>query len=123
MIGCLILCGRSTGRRLASSASSTGPLLGIAAFAFTSLVFGLVLPEVPEATARETNDPVTVLLVGATAYAMARHRLMDIRFVVLRGVTYAVLLLAAGAALVGFGYFLNQPLANRLGVDHDTVLP
>ena len=76
-------------------------LLGAALFATSSLVFGLLVPMLtgwywPSRLVALSS----ILLVGFTAYAMVRHRLMDVRLVVLRSVAYTVLVAAVGAIML-----------------------
>lgn len=43
----------------------------------------------------------TIIFIGFTAYAIVKHHLMDIRFVIARSIAYAVLLLILGAFYAG----------------------
>lgn len=92
-------------------------LLGVAAFAVASLTFGLILPTLTGSYEwADLNTFSTLLLVTLTAYAIVKHRFMDIRLVVLRGASYAFLVFAAGAGLVWLAFLAEQDLSARLHV-------
>lgn len=67
-------------------------LLGIVLFSSFSALFGIVLPAFTGSYLYTIFNTFTPLfLIGFTSYAMIRHRLMDMRLVVLRGVVYTAL--------------------------------
>jgi signal transduction histidine kinase len=59
--------------------------------------------------------------VGFTAYAMVKHRLMDMRLVVLRGAAYTVLVSAFGVFLALTAVLARTRLAAQLNVDPDAL--
>ena len=90
--------------------------LGMAAFAISAAIFGLALPALTGSyESAHLTTLSTLFLVGITAYAVVKHRLMDIRLVVLRGVTYVALLFVAALAVVGLVFSANEGLSGPLG--------
>jgi putative nucleotidyltransferase with HDIG domain len=68
-------------------------LLGMILFTVFSVVFGLLLPTLTGSYAFAVLNTFTPLfLIGFTSYAMIKYRLMDMRFIVIRGMVYTVLL-------------------------------
>jgi HD-GYP domain-containing protein (c-di-GMP phosphodiesterase class II) len=97
-------------------------LLGLTLFTATSIVLGLLLPMITGTYQLSgLNAFASLFLVGFTAYAMVRHRLMDIRLAVLRGAAYTVLVGALGGALVGVAVITRGGWSAGLGVDHDAL--
>jgi signal transduction histidine kinase len=97
-------------------------IAGLLVFAGFSLLFGLVLPLVSGSWVFTILTPVASLgMVLLTSYAMAHHRLMDIRAVVLRGVAYMLLLLVMGVMLVAAAAAVRAPLAASMGIGQDAV--
>ena len=76
-------------------------LLGAILFATSAIAFGLLIPMLTGWYWFSRFVAFSsLLLVGFTAYAMVKHRLMDVRLVVLRSVAYAVLVAAAGTIML-----------------------
>lgn len=76
-------------------------LLGAALFASSAILFGLIVPMITGWLWFSRLVALSsILLVGFTAYAMIKHRLMDVRLVVLRSAVYAVLVVAVGAIML-----------------------
>lgn len=73
-------------------------VLGAGIFAFTILVCNVILPALGIFELNMLGPASSVVFVGAVAYAIARHRLLDIRLVIQRGAVYLFLL----AMIVGF---------------------
>lgn len=81
-------------------------LLGLGVSAIFALIFSSVIPIIINRAETARIAPLTtIFFLGFTYYAIARHRLMDIRLVVARSITYAVLL--AFLALVYAGSVLG----------------
>ena len=92
-------------------------VLGMAAFAASSVLLGLILPSATGTyELARLNNVSTLLLVSLISYAMIKHRLMDVRLVVLRGATYALLVFAAGAGLVWLAFLAGHNLSGALHV-------
>lgn len=97
-------------------------LLGVALFAITSVILGLVLPMVTGTyKLASLNTFSTLLLVGFTAYAMIKHRLMDIRLVVLRGAAYTALVAVSGASFVLLITLIRASFARSLSVNPNVL--
>ncbi|KKQ94903.1 MAG: Sensor protein resE [candidate division CPR2 bacterium GW2011_GWC2_39_10] len=76
-------------------------LVGTSIFAIIGLIYGLILLPVFSLTSIGPLDAQSsIFFVSFSAYAMAKHRLMDIRFVASKAVQYLVL--TAMILLVGF---------------------
>ncbi|HEY0948263.1 MAG TPA: ATP-binding protein [Candidatus Paceibacterota bacterium] len=65
---------------------------GVSTFALSAVAFDMVLPVFGVTELKGIGPLTSIVFVGATAYAIARHQLMDIRIVIQRGFTYSVLL-------------------------------
>ncbi len=97
-------------------------LLGIILFGATSLVLGLLVPMATQSyELAYLNQFATLFIVGLTAYAMIKHRLMDMHLVVLRSIGYGALTMAAGAILVMLATLARANLAADIGLDSDAV--
>ncbi|RJQ50896.1 MAG: GAF domain-containing protein [Actinobacteria bacterium] len=97
-------------------------LLGVALFALSSVLFGLLLPVLTGSyeTGR-LNMVSTLLLTGFTAYAMIKHRLMDIRLVVLRGAAYTILVATSGAVFVLLMTIMRASFADTFDVNSNAL--
>ncbi len=92
-------------------------LTGLTLYAFVALLVGLVLPLVGVTPAVPFDAQSAIFLVGFSAYAIVRHRFLDIRLVVARSVAYLLLLLSlagfyAGSVLGLEKLFFPEQLAN-----------
>jgi len=97
-------------------------LLGFTAFSGVALLNGLIVPILTGSYATTPlNAFATLILVGATAYAMIAHRFMDIRFVVMRSVGYTILLALLSLLLVGASVSARSGVAEAAGLDPDLV--
>lgn len=77
-------------------------LLGVSLFAAIGLAYGLYLLPILHFTAVGPLDAQSSLIfVAFSAYAIVKHRLMDIRMVVARSVSYALLLLLLAGIYAG----------------------
>lgn len=92
-------------------------LVGYFLFSAVALLQGLLIPLFTGTYATSTlNTFATLILVGATAYAMIAHRFMDIRFVALRAVGYLGLLSAVTTLLVLASSALQSHLMSVIGI-------
>ena len=91
--------------------------LGMATFAVSTVLLGLILPAVTGTYEFARFSTVsTLLLVSLVSYAMIKHRLMDVRLVVMRGAAYALLVFAAGVCLVWLAFMAGQNLSGALHI-------
>ena len=67
------------------------------------------------------DSPLSLFFVGAAAYAIAKHRLMDIRLVVLRSVVYSILVAAFGGGFVLLVSFTKSSYAQAIGLSRDAI--
>lgn len=73
--------------------------LGLFASAFLSVLTNIILPLLFNLNSSVKYGPLTtIFFIGFTSYAIAKHRLMDIRMVVARSVSYTLLI----AIMAGF---------------------
>ncbi len=97
-------------------------LVGLVLFVVTSVFFGLLLPMLTGSYRLSSlNTFSTLFLVGFTAYAMMKHRFMDVRFVVIRSLVYSALVFAFSVALVVIAMVTRARIASEFGVQSDTV--
>lgn len=97
-------------------------LMGFAVFSGIALINGLLVPMLTGSYATaELNTFATLILVGATAYAMVAHRFMDIRFVVMRSVGYSILLAVLSVLLVGVSLSARSGVAAAVGLSPDML--
>ncbi len=92
-------------------------LLGLVLFSVTSVTFGLINPMFTGSYEFSSlNTFASLFLVGFTAYAMIKHRFLDIRMVVMRGAVYTALVAGVGAILVAVAVAARQDLTASLGI-------
>ncbi len=97
-------------------------LLGLSLFLVTSMIFGLALPLLTGSYEYAyLNTFATVFLVGFTAYAMIKHRFLDIRMVVLRGAVYVGMVVGLGVALVAVTVLAREHLAASMGLHSEDL--
>jgi len=68
-------------------------LIGTAISTFFGSVFNLVLPGMGNTRWIWLGPPFEITLIGATAYAIVKHRLMDIRVIFNRAIVYSIFLI------------------------------
>lgn len=96
--------------------------LGLAFFFTVSMLFGAVLPAVTGANQLAKLNPLaTIMFLVPTGYAMVKHRLMDIRMLVLRGAAYTVLVTAAAAVVALPAVLAREYYVSLIGLDADVV--
>lgn len=91
-------------------------LFGLSSFAFISVLFGLILPFFHSPKVVPYDSQSSIIWVAFAFYAITRHKLFDIRFVILRTLSYSILLFFITATIVG----LTLLLPERLGVSTTT---
>jgi len=83
--------------------------IGVLTSALVALITNLVHPLLSGETNYAKFGPLgTVFFVAFSAYAIIKHRLMDIRLLVLKSVTYSVLLAVIAAAYVTGALYIKQ---------------
>lgn len=85
-------------------------LLGLTLTAITAVVFNVALPNIFEAPPIITRVAIfgTLFLVGSTTYAIVKHRLLDIRFIVARTIAYSLLVLIIAVFYIGSTVLLTN---------------
>ena len=85
-------------------------LLGASLFGGISMIYSFVLPFFNFRSVAPIDAQSSLFFVGFSAYAILKHRLLDIRFIVLRTITYSLVVLLISATIVGLAIFLPETL-------------
>lgn len=90
--------------------------LGTCIFALLGLFSNLIIPFLGWGNFAQYGPIFSIFMIGFTTYAIVKHRLMDIRFVVARSVAYAILLVIlaafyAGSVLIIQALFFPQSMS------------
>jgi putative nucleotidyltransferase with HDIG domain len=97
--------------------------LGLGLFFSAVMVVSAALPLVTGSNEFASLLPLTTLLfLVPTAYAIVRHQLLDVEFVVLRGVMYSLLLVLAGVGFMLLVEAARNEFAVRLGIDPNALM-
>ena len=97
-------------------------LLGMAILAGGGTLFGLIVPMATGSYALSPLAVVSTLGLGlCTAYAIVKHRFMDIRRVLVRSASYAVLVIAVSSCL-GAVWYTAQSYLSRVWPESATPL-
>ena len=92
--------------------------LGIGTFLCVAVVCDVVLPALGIFSLNFIGPLASVVSIAATAYAVVRHQLMDIRIVIQRGLIYSILL----GMIIGLYITLVEGLGVFLGEDSHTTI-
>lgn len=87
--------------------------IGILTAVVFGLYFDLFLPWVRNYQQIWLGPPVTIFMVGCIGYAIVRHRLMDIRLVIARSVSYSLLVLVLGLIYAGGLFFIGTYITKQ----------
>jgi signal transduction histidine kinase len=91
-------------------------LAGFFSMVFLALITNAVIPAFVQTTATTKIGPIfSILFIAATAYAIIRHKLFDIRFIVARSVGYILLL----STLIGTYSIAVYGVAGGLYADNE----
>lgn len=83
--------------------------LGFLFAAMGGALFNLILPTLTNNYVYTKYGPYfTIVLVSFTTYAIIKHRLLAIRFIVLRAISYSLLVVLIAATIVGLTLMLPQ---------------
>ena len=98
-------------------------MIAVLSSALGATVTNLILPLVVGTSRYGEYGPLfTLLLVGLLGHAILRHRLMNIRFVIRRGVVYLTACVASGLAFSGLLLFLAFVFSGEHYVSIATIL-
>ncbi len=86
-------------------------LFGIILFSFTALIVSFLLPMLGYIAFSDLDSPSSLFFLVLTAYAIIKHRLMDVRLIILRTITYSLVVLLISATVVIVTLFLPEALA------------
>jgi putative nucleotidyltransferase with HDIG domain len=96
--------------------------IGTGLFALAGVLLGLILPMLLGSYAiASLNYLAPLFFLGFSAYAMARHRLMDMRLVVLRLLAYSALVTAVAVGYVLALAVIRRQLAASPDIDPDVL--
>jgi len=84
--------------------------LGILLFAFFAMGTNLILPAFGINQLNSLGPIFSVLMVGSMSYAIIKHRLMDIRMVVAKSITYSFLIFLVGAFYAAVVFLMGANL-------------
>lgn len=76
-------------------------LLGLSSFSFVSVLFGLVLPSFGFSKVVPYDSQSSLIWVAFAGFAIVKHKLFDIRSVILRTLSYSLLVLLISSIIVG----------------------
>ncbi len=97
--------------------------LGLGAYLGSSILIGAILPMLTGTNELARLIPLTTLcFLVPTAYAIIKHRLMDVQFVVLRAVAYTGLLALAGSAIFVLARMVESEFSRWYGIDSHAVI-
>jgi len=89
---------------------------GLLISVFFGITTNLLLPLLGNSRFSNYGSYATIFFIVFTVYAIIRHRLLDIRLIILRTITYSLVVLLISAAVVGLTLLLPQ----ALGIDTTT---
>ncbi len=89
-------------------------LTGITITAFLAIFVSGVLPLFGISRLSIIGPPSTIIFIAFTAYAIVKHRLLDIRLIILRTITYSLVVLLISVTVVGLTLLLPEILAVSL---------
>lgn len=90
--------------------------LGMFLFGSIASLCSFILPLLGINRLIPLDSPTSLFFIIFTAYAITRYRLMDIRLVIKRSVTYLLLIISIAAAYLVVAYAIIAPLTNLLGI-------
>ena len=83
-------------------------IFGIGGYGIVAITAGVILTSIGFPHLAFLDGPSSLIWVGFTFYAIAKHKLMDIRFVILRTITYSFTIIFISAFIVAVGVLLPQ---------------
>jgi len=84
-------------------------LFGVVAAVIVGVIFNLILPIAGSSDFNRVGPPAAGLaFVFFIAYSIAKHRFLDVRLVILRTLTYSILVVFVSAAVVVLTVFLSE---------------
>ncbi len=97
--------------------------IGLAAFATSTIMITGILPILTGTNEYARFIPLaTLAFLLPTAYAIARHRLLDVNFVVLRGAAYSIIVGLAGALVVAIAEASRESISRATGIESEIVV-
>lgn len=98
-------------------------LFGLVSYGSLGILFSLVLPTFFNNYSFTLLDaPSSILFVAFTAYAITRYRFLDIRIVILRSITFGVIVLTISAAFVALSATLGDILEPIVPIRSDILV-
>ncbi|MFA6423670.1 MAG: GAF domain-containing protein, partial [Patescibacteria group bacterium] len=75
-------------------------LIGMIGYGVVAITAGVIFTSIGIPQYAFLDSPASLIWVGFTTYAIVKHRLMDIRLVILRTITYSILVLVVSVSVV-----------------------
>ncbi len=85
-------------------------LLGMIGYGAVAILAGIIFPAIGFSELAFLDSPASLIWVGFTFYAIAQHRLMDIKLVILRTISYSLIVLVISTVVVGLTLLLPEAL-------------
>lgn len=89
-------------------------LFGIIGYGLVAITAGVVFTAIGFPELAFLDSPASLIWVGFTFYAIVKHRFLDIRLIILRTITYSLLVIFISASVVGLAIILPQRLETSL---------
>ncbi|MFH1236546.1 MAG: ATP-binding protein [Parcubacteria group bacterium] len=86
-------------------------LAGVLTFGLLSLLVVILFQVTKDPTVGRLDSLASLFFVGFTAYAIIKHRLLDIRLIILRTITYSLIVIVSAASIVGLAILLPERLS------------
>lgn len=86
-------------------------LIGVVLSTFLSLITNFVLPILGAEGIGFLGPFSTIFFISFTTYAIVKHRLLDIKLVILRTISYSLVVILISAMVVGFALLIPQALS------------
>lgn len=83
-------------------------LVGVWSFSLSALTVSFILPLFNYIELAKLDSPSSLLFVAFSAYAIIKHRFLDIRLVILRTITYSLVVIFISTTVVGFTLLLPE---------------
>ncbi len=86
-------------------------LFGLTISIFLAIITNLIFPLFKIAEVRYLGPLAIIIFLTSTTYAIIKHRLLDIRLVIIRTITYSLVVLLISATVVGLTLLIPQTFA------------
>ncbi len=91
-------------------------LLGVFLFGGIGMFFSVILPLFGINDFTMLDSPCSLFLVGTSTYAIIKHRLWDIRLVLVKSLTYSFIILSLASIYIFIIYFVSDYFSSSLNI-------